>query len=248
MFFLVAAGAGYFWYDAQQQKEIADRERDRSESLRVSAQRTESLYLVDVAAERLQSGDIEAAMLLALEALPEDLASPARPYVPAAEAALYRAVNVYRGTTVLGRHDRAVWDGALSASGELLVTGADDGEVRLWRLAADGQPASFKVLGHHDGPVLSVRFLPDDRVLTTSADRTARLWQIDGSGGADAGGTRRCGRRGRFQPSLRLRGDRLPGWHRAAVGGVHGSPDRGASRPLRRASSTSRSRRTASAW
>jgi WD40 repeat protein/class 3 adenylate cyclase len=182
VFFLVAAGAGYFWYDARQQKEIADRERDRSESLRVSAQRTESLYLVDVAAERLQSGDVEAAMLLALEALPEDLESPARPYVPAAEAALYRAVNVYRGTTALGRHDRAVWDGALSASGRLLATGADDGEVRLWRLPADGQAASFEVLGHHAGPVLSVRFLPDDRVLTTSADRTARLWPIDGSG------------------------------------------------------------------
>jgi hypothetical protein len=183
VFFLVAAGAGYFWYDAQQQKEIVDRERDRSESLRVSAQRTESLYLVDVAGERLQDGDIEAAMLLALEALPENLGTPERPYVPEAEAALYRAVNVYRGTTVLGRHHSAVWQGALSASGERLVTGADDGEVRLWRLPAEDRPASFRVFGRHDGPILSVRFLQDGRwVLTTSADRTARLWQVDGSG------------------------------------------------------------------
>jgi WD40 repeat protein/class 3 adenylate cyclase len=181
--FLVAAGAGYFWYDARQQKAIADQERDRSETLRQSAERTESLFLADVADRQLQTGRIEPAIQLALEALPGNLEAPERPYVPEAEAALYRAVDAYLGAQVLGRLAGPVWDGAMNAAGDRLVTAADDGEVRLWQLPVHGQVAGFEVLGRHVGPVLDVQFVAEDRlVLSASADHTARLWAVDGTG------------------------------------------------------------------
>ncbi len=182
VFFLVAAGAGYFWYDAQDQKAIADQERDRSDQLRVGAQRTESLFLVDVADRQLRAGHVEPAILFALEALPKDLAAPERPYVPEAEAELYGALDAYLGTSILGRLGGATWAGALNAAGDRLATGDDRGEVRLWHLPVAGQAQGSRLLGRHQGPVLSVRFVAGGRlVLSASADHTARLWPVDGT-------------------------------------------------------------------
>jgi WD40 repeat protein len=59
----------------------------------------QSYVLSEYAQELLTNGDPETAMLLALEALPRNLKSPERPYVPQAQQALGDALSVYNPET-----------------------------------------------------------------------------------------------------------------------------------------------------
>ena len=59
------------------------------------------------------SGDTEAAILLALEALPKSGSGPARPYLFEAEAALFNALLVHRQTAVF-KHDAGVTQAAFN--------------------------------------------------------------------------------------------------------------------------------------
>ncbi len=56
---------------------------------------TQSMYLADTSLRLLEEGDRTNAILVALEALPQDLSHPDRPVVPQAEYALSRALNAY---------------------------------------------------------------------------------------------------------------------------------------------------------
>ncbi len=59
-----------------------------------------------------------------------------------------------------------------------IVSGGDDGTVRLWTL--DGKPAAQPFKGH-DGRVYSVAFAPDGtRIVSGGSDGTVRLWTLDG--------------------------------------------------------------------
>ena len=61
-----------------------------------------------------------------------------------------------------------------SPDGTRIVTGSDDGTVRLWDTAT--QKPVGRTMGH-GGPVNSVIVSPDgERILTASHDKTARLW------------------------------------------------------------------------
>jgi len=57
----------------------------------------QSYVLAEYATDRVNDGDPDTALLLALEALPKNLTNPERPYVPAAERALADALRVYAG-------------------------------------------------------------------------------------------------------------------------------------------------------
>ena len=64
------------------------------------ALRNQSLSLAFLSQQTAAAGDPEVAILLALEALPKDMAEPDRPHLIEAEAALYRALSEHRQTMV----------------------------------------------------------------------------------------------------------------------------------------------------
>jgi len=66
---------------------------------------------------------------------------------------------------------------AISANGEFVLTGHDDGAVVLWSRNS-WRPS--EVFQDHKGAVRSVRFSPDGRAaLSGSADKTAILWDVE---------------------------------------------------------------------
>jgi WD40 repeat protein/CHASE3 domain sensor protein len=80
-------------------------------------------------------------------------------------------------------HARTVLRGGVagfSPEGRRIVTGSEDGTVRVWQADGVGEPV---VLRGHTGAVFAVGFDRDGQWLLTSArDRTARVWRADGSG------------------------------------------------------------------
>lgn len=65
---------------------------------------------------------------------------------------------------------------ALSRSGRLCATGADDGTVRVWE-AASG--FLLRALPGHFDPVTALQFIEDDaRLVSASQDFTVRVWEV----------------------------------------------------------------------
>ena len=95
----------------RQAAEVA-RQADLVSASRNEALRNQSLYLTDLSRQQVAAGDTTASILLALEALPHEMAAPDRPYVVKAEAALYGAVKAHREVAVLRGHGGPVSDGA----------------------------------------------------------------------------------------------------------------------------------------
>ena len=137
------------------------------------ALRSQSLSLSFLSQQEATNGDTEAAILLALEALPTDMSSPERPYLFEAETALYNALLRHR-QTMTARHDEGVTDAAFSPDGDRIVSASFDKTARIWN-ARDGSEAA--VLRGHEGAIERATFSPDgSRVVTAARDGTARVW------------------------------------------------------------------------
>ncbi len=160
--------------EAGRQAEIAVVARDQALVARNEALRNQSVYLTDISRQQTMSGKATNGILLALEALPDDMSNPDRPYVADAEAALYSAISAQREIAVLRGHEDGVLQVAYSPNGSQLVSASSDGTARVWNVETGSEIA---VLRGHEGAVRSAAFSPDGRrIVTASADKTARLW------------------------------------------------------------------------
>jgi WD40 repeat protein/class 3 adenylate cyclase len=159
------------------QARVAEAQSRRSETEALTARnealRNQSLSLAFLSEQAADNGNSEAAVLLALEALPRDISAPDRPYSVEAEAALYSALSKYMQVAVL-RHEAGVEHAEFSPAGDRVVTSSFDKTARVWN-AEDG--AEIAVLKGHQGDVETATFSPDgSRVLTAGFDNTARIW------------------------------------------------------------------------
>ena len=159
MALLAAAGAFYFWTQAERGRRLAEARELAARSLEIIERNPDqALYLAYQAAQgTLAQGD-----LLTGETY----------------RALYTALTLPGQTlAVLKDHSGSVWSAAFSLDGRHILTASGDGTARLWR--NDGQPLT--VLKGHFGSVQSVALSPDgQRILTAGNDGTARLWDIGG--------------------------------------------------------------------
>jgi WD40 repeat protein len=170
-----------------QARDIAARERDNATSAEIrvtkekqradrqlrEAQTTQSLFLADLARQQRAAGDAGSAVLLALEALPDDTAGIARPYVPEPELQLDGALRDLRERLVLKG-----LSAAFSPDGKRIVTASADKTARVWD-ADTGKPIGEPLTGHTES-VFSAEFSPNGkRIVTASKDKTARIWDVD---------------------------------------------------------------------
>jgi WD40 repeat protein len=189
---IAAVGLGLYAFDRQREaaaqrdlaKELqAQAETEKANALAAAqaaeaqtrvALTNQSRYLLSLARQQTNQGDLATALALILEALPRKVGAPdARPYLWEAETALYDAVSGIRELREL-RHTDVVWSAAFSPDGTRIVTASQDKTARLWDAATGKELASLE--GHQD-LVVSAAFSPDGtRVATASDDGTARLW------------------------------------------------------------------------
>ena len=111
------------------EKEKAEEERKIREQ-RDNLLIMQSRFLAEKANALVDEGDSYTARLLALEALPNDLKNPERPYVLEAEYALRNACNsseaIFRG------HTEEVTSISFSTDGQFLVSASFDNSIRIW--------------------------------------------------------------------------------------------------------------------
>jgi hypothetical protein len=180
----VVVGFGIaLWTNALRQQAVADRNRAEAERARADkqteqagenlakAQITQARYLVGLSGQMSKEHDAGSAVLLALEALPDQHAGIERATVREAESALYQAVTSLLELAVLkGR------TAVFSPDGKRVVTVSSDNTARIWDVAEGKELA---VLKGHTSAVRSAAFSPDGRrIVTASADKTARLWPV----------------------------------------------------------------------
>jgi WD40 repeat protein len=82
---------------------------------------------------------------------------------------LNNPLSTYRG------HSGAVNDVTYAHSGELIVSGSASGEIAVW----EGRVSDKRILqfGGDGGPILSICVF-DERVFSSSEDRTIRIWEL----------------------------------------------------------------------
>lgn len=112
-------------------------EKQRALQAKDQALRTQSLFLTEQSRQQRDAGDTVTAALLALQALPEDLDAPRRPYVPEARQALYDAFVRQREIHYFSAHPAAVTQVAFSADGKRLFSFNANGEA-LWQDSRSG--------------------------------------------------------------------------------------------------------------
>jgi WD40 repeat protein len=155
---ILLATSVFMWTGAQEQARIAEIRRLAAESSSALAKSPQRSLLLAV--EALQAGQVLHGVRVA------------------AEQSLREALAFIGGRSLVTGQPKtsAV---RTSPSNHWLVTGSDDGTVRLWDLNTTDPAASPVILSGHQSEVTAVGFSPDNHWLVTgSSDNTARLWNL----------------------------------------------------------------------
>ena len=160
----LATGIGY-WQYAQQ----IEQERLLEESAKLTS---ESLAA-------LEDGNTKLAVNLALEALPEALAEPDRPYYPEAEAALSRALYQHSELNSVEAHNGAVRNVTADPSGNYIYSAGDEGKVKQWHAESlefvkdvlTNESAFYNMVMHPNDPLL----------VTWDEQNQVKIWDLNSS-------------------------------------------------------------------
>ncbi|MEQ8385627.1 MAG: caspase family protein [Coleofasciculus sp. A1-SPW-01] len=121
------------------------------------------------------------AIVWAIKATGETLSSSSevrQQVFPEVSVSLYDATRTVRELTILTGHQGKVQTVAYSPDGKQIVSGGEDGTLRLWN--RQGQPIGQPWQGHQ-GYVTSVAFSPDSQqIVSGGADGTVKLWNRQG--------------------------------------------------------------------
>ena len=180
--------------EADRQARLAEDAAKQARAARNDALLNQSRLLTSSAVQAIEQGDAATALLLALEAMPDekgdDDISRTRPHWAQAETSLYSAVDALRERLILKGHTNAVTSVAVTPDGTRIVTGSDDDTARVWDATTGKELLQLK---GHTGNVRSLTVTPDGaRIVTGSATarrgsgtpRPARSWlQLKGHTG-----------------------------------------------------------------
>jgi WD40 repeat protein len=159
--------------EAEQQRAIADEQRGLAVNQRDKALLAQSRLLAQRAQLSQRDNDSGTAVLLSIEALTNDPGID-RPYVPEAEAALFKAWQAFQESFVVELHTELVASAVFSRDDRLLLTASEDKTVCVWEV--DTGKTMIRYRGHN-GHVYKAAFSPDGRfVVTASADQTAHIF------------------------------------------------------------------------
>ena len=170
------------------QKRIADAERRAREAAERTiaeqkraaahfgeAQIAQSRFLADLARQKREAGDVGAAVLLALEALPDTDSGTDRPYVPEAELQLDAGWRNLRERFEFAGHKDRIVSALFSPDGRRVITASADCTARVWD-ATCGKPIGEPL--RHAKEVTSASFSPDGRLIITASGDAARIWIV----------------------------------------------------------------------
>ncbi|HIK06011.1 MAG TPA: caspase family protein [Trichormus sp. M33_DOE_039] len=157
------------------QRSVAD-EQERSADQKFAFRvRTETLLQEKTAnINKILSTQPLKASVLAIQAIGENLEKMPEQIFPPVQNSLQQAMAVL---TPFRGHEGVVRF-AISSDGQTIVSGGQDGTVRLWNL--QGQPLVEPFLGH-EGEVNSVAISSDGQTIVSGGqDGTVRLWNLQG--------------------------------------------------------------------
>jgi WD40 repeat protein len=127
-------------------------------------------------ARTLVSTDPSQALALAIQAT-NQAATTFKPVLSSAESSLFAVLESSRELNVFKGHEGSVTTVAFSPNSQTVVSGGQDGTIRLWNFNGE-----LKILGKHQGEVTTVAFSPKniETLVSGGRDGTVRLWNLKG--------------------------------------------------------------------